>query len=131
MNAKSNEDVQRWFDGSRYDLDTAQAMLRAERYLYVLFCCQQATEKHLKGLIVARQDQMPPKIHDLLRLSELAGMANNPDQQRLLGNLNGYYIETRYPEEVSSLAEQLSRETAEQCLTGVREYLDWLGQMQK
>ena len=41
----------RWAEQARYDLETAQAMMESGRYLYVLFCCQQAVEKMLKALI--------------------------------------------------------------------------------
>ena len=131
VDLQSRKDAERWFVAAQYDLETAEAMLRAGRYLYVLFCCQQVTEKHLKGLVVARTGQMPPKLHDLLRLSEFAGVHNASAEQRLLADLNGYYVETRYPEEVTGLAAQLSSETAEECLKNVRGYLGWLDRTQK
>ena len=40
-----------WMEQARHDLQTAKAMLAARRYLYVLFCCQQAVEKAIKGLL--------------------------------------------------------------------------------
>lgn len=39
------EKIQYWLDISDYDLETARAMLFSERYLYVVFMCQQAMEK--------------------------------------------------------------------------------------
>jgi HEPN domain-containing protein len=36
---------QHWAKRAQYDLDTADAMFETGRYLYVLFCCQQAVEK--------------------------------------------------------------------------------------
>lgn len=42
---------QQWMEQARYDLDTARAMFDSGRYLYVLFCCQQAVEKALKAII--------------------------------------------------------------------------------
>lgn len=46
-----NEDVKRWLDIAAYDKVTAEAMYKSGRYLYVLFMCQQAVEKTLKGII--------------------------------------------------------------------------------
>ena len=40
---------EQWAERANYDLDTARAMLKSERYIYVLFCCQQAVEKALKS----------------------------------------------------------------------------------
>lgn len=42
---------QKWNDLARYDLETARAMMTSGRYLYVLFCCQQAAEKAVKGIV--------------------------------------------------------------------------------
>lgn len=49
-----------WLEQGTYDLETARAMLASGRYLYVLFCCQQAVEKTLKALIVHRTGEFPP-----------------------------------------------------------------------
>ena len=46
-----DKDVKHWFDVSAYDIATAEAMYKSGRYLYVLFMCQQAVEKMLKGLV--------------------------------------------------------------------------------
>lgn len=40
--------VQKWVEQARYDLETARAMLDSGRYVYVVFCCQQAVEKMIK-----------------------------------------------------------------------------------
>lgn len=38
-----------WEEIATYDLETAEAMLASGRYLYVVFMCQQAIEKLMKG----------------------------------------------------------------------------------
>jgi HEPN domain-containing protein len=74
---------------------------------------------------------MPPKVHDLLRLAERAGLGHSSEHQTLLARLNNYYIETRYPEEVAALAGSLTRELAAACLAEVKEYISWLGRRRK
>ena len=66
--------IQRWAAQARYDLETARAMLDAGRYLYVLFCCQQAVEKMLKALIARRTQALPPRLHNLMRVAEVASL---------------------------------------------------------
>ena len=39
-----------WLDTAQYDLKTAESMLDAGRWFYVVFMCQQALEKLVKGL---------------------------------------------------------------------------------
>ncbi len=40
MTRPAGKDVKSWVDASRYDLETARALLESRRYLYVLFLCQ-------------------------------------------------------------------------------------------
>jgi len=47
-----DEKIRYWLDISEYDLATAGAMLKTERYLYVGFMCHQAIEKILKATAV-------------------------------------------------------------------------------
>ena len=62
-------------------------MLAAGRYLYVPFCCQQALEKHLKGLIVERCGMFPPRTHDLKNASLLRDRSSH--QKRSQGVQKG------------------------------------------
>ncbi|HEQ60679.1 MAG TPA: HEPN domain-containing protein, partial [Firmicutes bacterium] len=82
----------KWMEQARYDLDTARAMLASERYLYVLFCCQQAVEKAMKAIILLRTGQFPPRLHNLLRLAEVADLSMEGERQDFLGELSAYYI---------------------------------------
>lgn len=115
-----------WADRARYDLGTAQAMLAAERYLYVLFCCQQAMEKMLKGVIARRTREHPPRVHHLMRLTEVAGVEVHESQADLLRELSAYYIQSRYPEEIPDLAAQVRPDEAKRILRQTEEFLQWL-----
>lgn len=98
----------------------------AGRYLYVLFCCQQAVEKHLKGLIVDRRGTFPPRTHDLAKLAHVAKVTLDNAQDLFLRTLTKYYVGTRYPEEVRMLADEATRELATRLLTQTKELLRWL-----
>jgi len=99
----SEKVVQNWITLAEYDLQTAQAMLQTERYLYVAFTCQQAVEKILKAIYVKENQQTPPYTHNLLRLVDSLSVsaALNEEKMRFLETLNSYYIESRYTEELS------------------------------
>jgi len=121
-----SEAAQTWAEQSQYDLDTARAMLASGRYLYVLLCCQQAVEKALKALIVRRTAELPPRLHNLLRLAECAGVQLDIDQKRFLGELSAYYIQSRYPEEIKASASGITREIADGTLRTTEETIQWL-----
>jgi HEPN domain-containing protein len=64
----SKKIIDNWLSLAKYDLATAQDMLKAKRYLYVAFMCQQAIEKILKACYVKQHTSTPPYTHNLLRL---------------------------------------------------------------
>jgi HEPN domain-containing protein len=118
--------AQQWAELSRYDMDTARAMLDSGRFLYVLFCCQQAVEKMLKGLIARRAGEFPPRIHGLVRLAETAAITLEEERLDFLRKLSSYYIQTRYPEEIAALAGSISATQARETLRQTEEMIRWL-----
>jgi HEPN domain-containing protein len=126
MKNSMNQDVKYWGDLSKYDIDTAKAMLESGRYLYVLFTCQQSVEKLLKALVVQNTKKFPPKIHDLVKLSNIADIDVESDQKEFLAKLNYYYLETRYPNELSEISKQIKKDTALTFLKNTKKLLKWL-----
>lgn len=121
MNAAEN-----WREQARYDLETARAMQKSGRYLYVLFCCQQAVEKALKAVIVARTQEHPPRIHTLIRLAEVAKLEVSEVDAEFMRELSTYYLQSRYPEEIRGLARQVTLEQSLAILTRTEEMLKWV-----
>jgi HEPN domain-containing protein len=115
-----------WAERAGYDLDTADAMFKAGRHLYVLFCCQQAVEKALKSVIVLRTNKLPPRIHQLARLAAVGGVAVDEKQVGFLRELSAYYIPTRYPEEAADLTFDVKEEQSRRVLSQSREFIQWL-----
>jgi HEPN domain-containing protein len=121
--------ARKWVEQAQYDLETARAMMAKERWLYVLFCCQQTLEKALKALIVSRTGEFPPRIHNLARLSEVAGLAPDATRDLFLGELSAYYIQARYPEEIDAMADAATRDLAGETLKKTEEAAQWLFSM--
>ncbi len=100
----------RYRHGSRVvDLQSAQ-ILRAKLtsdFNPVSFHCQQAVEKLLKAAWIARGVQKPPKVHDLVRLSELVTVAvpGWKWEDHELSDLSSAAAEGRYPRFVASAEE--------------------------
>lgn len=119
----------RWAEQARYDLGTAQAMMESGRYLYVLFCCQQAVEKMLKALIATRTRELPPRLHHLMRLADVAGIKVEENQADFLRELSAYYIQTRYPEEIADMSSEVKEGIAREILIKTEEVVLWLSSM--
>ena len=121
---------ERWAGQAQYDLDTARAMQKSGRYLYVLFCCQQAVEKMLKAVIARNTSEAPPRVHQLVRLAEVAVLSLSEEQQEFLRDLSAYYIQTRYPEEIPALASKVTKQQARRVILKVEETIAWLRSIQ-
>ena len=118
-----NEDIAYWLQLAHLDLESARKSLQGESYLHCIFGCQQALEKLLKAFVVEATRQAPPRMHNLVRLSALAGVNLQPQQENLLSKLSLEYIAMRYPEEIAAIDELNTRHSAEEHLWLIRKNL--------
>ncbi len=86
-----------WLIAAEDDLLSAKKLLSEERLTNITaFHCQQCLEKCFKG-IIEEQNQQSVKSHDLLRLSNIAGIQFSGSEEILLETINEVYIDARYP----------------------------------
>jgi HEPN domain-containing protein len=125
MNEKT---IANWIKLADYDLDTARAMMNAGKYLYVAFTCQQAMEKIIKAIYVSEKSETPPYTHSLLKLIREVGLYDKLDEdtRNFIGELNAYYIESRYTEELDEINAELTNKKAGEILSKTNEVFGWL-----
>lgn len=125
-----DEKTRYWVEIADYDLETAKAMLKTGRYLYVGFMCQQIIEKTLKA-VISKNGDFPPKIHRLRKLAELAGLYDqmNEVQQHHLNILEPLSIEARYPDERSRIGAELNAARCRSILEETQELHKWIKAM--
>jgi len=124
--------VKIWLERVDYDLETARAMYKAGRYLYVVFMCQQAVEKNIKALLALQEKEIKP-IHHLSKLAELAGIIQEFDEETLtlIESLSAYYLNARYKETISTLTKAIGKNEAKDCLAESQQVITWLTQKMK
>ena len=118
-----------WMALARRDLDSAGVLLAADDTANCLMLCQQAVEKALKALIQASSPEPPPRIHNLVRLAEIAGVFGVlPDGLlETLADLNPFITESRYPgPQADGSVPAPSDDLARRLLQGAEEVLTWL-----
>jgi HEPN domain-containing protein len=123
------EIIEKWLERVTYDMDTAKAMLKTKRYIYVVFMCQQALEKCLKAMLLYKGKEIA-SIHNLRRLSELGEVLGELDESKLikLDFLSHYYINARYKEDLQELSQGINRKIARDYLQFAEETITWLSQ---
>lgn len=118
---------QKWLERVRYDIDTAEAMYRTNRYIYAVFMCQQALEKCFKALMADKGMEIIP-VHNLRRLAEATGAIGeiSTDDTKKLDFLSQYYLNARYKEDIEELSAQITADMARDFIIFSKEMIEWL-----
>ena len=124
----SQKIIDNWLSLAEYDLSTAHDMSKAGRYLYVAFMCQQAIEKIMKALYVKQHGSTPPYTHNLLRLTKELSLKDKMDDEMIvtIEELNSYYIESRYTEDIEELSKLLTKAKVVSVLSSTKELFEWI-----
>lgn len=122
-----------WIDIAGYDLDTAGAMLKTGRYLYVGFMCHQVAEKSLKAYYWHSVHSEPPYTHNLLLLAEQSNLGQylNEEMRRLINRLMPLNIQARYPQDREELLKVLTEDVCNGLVRETEELFEWIKQLLK
>jgi HEPN domain-containing protein len=85
--------IEYWRTGSDEDFAAAQSLLEKGHLRDSLFFAHLAIEKMLKAHVTRQTKDVPPRIHNLVRLAKLADLNLNPDQLEFLREFNLYQLE--------------------------------------
>jgi len=126
----AQEKYEYWLDIAQYDLETAAVMFSSGRWLYVVFACQQAIEKLVKGLYVLYIDDNVPKTHNIRMLIEkyetlLPEMVPEAYYD-LFEDLTAHYLNGRYVEYKQKLGDRVNERVAASFYEKSKEVFAWL-----
>jgi HEPN domain-containing protein len=136
----NKEKFEHWKEFASYDLESAKAMLMSGRYLYVVFMCQQAIEKIVKGIYVLYKGEEAPRTHNIwLVFKELVqsvdfqkSVAEVVYREKLIkyksffADLMFYYISERYPSYKQKISGIVDETKASEVLTMTEEVFLWV-----
>jgi HEPN domain-containing protein len=96
--------IDHWLNSAGKDWEIMEYLLKGKKYVHALFFGHLYLEKLAKALWVKNKaENIPPKIHNLLKLLKEAAIELTQEQQMFLLKLNQYQIEGRYPEDIDKL----------------------------
>ncbi len=124
----ATDKVAYWLDIANEDLDVAEDLFKAKRWLYVAFMCHQVIEKTLKAYWTATREDVPPYIHEHKRLAELCGLyaLMSEEQRDFLQLIRPMNIEARYPDYKRSIARTLGEDNTRQILEQTKQMQQWI-----
>jgi HEPN domain-containing protein len=92
-----------WRDSAVEDLQVAHDLIKRQRTRHGLFFLHLALEKLLKALVCRQTQDLAPRMHNLIRLAELAGISLDETQVDTLSEINAFNLEGRYPDALTPL----------------------------
>ena len=113
-----------WRDGAIENWKDVEHNINGGRIAFAMFAAHLVIEKVLKAHVVKNTKKLPPMIHNLISLANLAGLELSRQQLQLLAELNPLNIEARYPGNFSN--EMPSQKEAEAIAKRTKVLLEWL-----
>ena len=103
-----------WLESAENDWEVLQYLFKGGKYVYTLFFGHLYLEKICKALWVKHnKEHYPPKIHNLIRILELANVTLDENDMEFLDGLNQYQIEGRYPDYIKNIAKETTKHLTE------------------
>ncbi len=118
--------TENWLAQVDYDLATAEHMLHAGRYIYVISMSHMALEKTLKALVTEETQRLPPRTHNLIDLAQRGRPNLSQAQRDFIGQLNNASIGVRYPDDLAQMVTQYPATVARAYVEQTREIIAWL-----
>lgn len=120
------EHIKYWVETATHDIVSSEAIYNSGRYDWCLFVGHLALEKILKALYVDRnENNIPPKIHNLVRLAELSNIELTEDQRFDLDKINDFNLQTRYPDYKLQFYQMCNAEYSKEQLAKIKELYTW------
>lgn len=88
-----------WKGSAERNWQSAAVLFKNKHFDACLFFVHLTIEKLLKGLIVLQTQQLPPLLHDLVKLTRLAKLTPTKEQIEQLEMINTFNIAGRYDNE--------------------------------
>ena len=90
--------IEYWSTSAKEDLDTAELLLDSKKVRHGLFFAHLSLEKAFKAHFCKETQNLAPRIHNLLRLTEKISLDLTDQQKEFLAKFDRYQLEGRYPE---------------------------------
>ncbi len=122
-----NEHIKYWIESADNDLDAAESLFVIGKYDWCLFIGHLVLEKGLKAYYVyINNNNNPPRLHNLLKLSQLSGLKLNEDRIEFFDLVNNFHLEGRYPEYKNEFYKKVDKDFAAKNFGLIKENYLWL-----
>jgi len=124
MTKDTKRAIRFWLLSSNDNFETAAAMLKAGRYNFAMFMCQQAVEALLKAVFIIQKNERPEYIHKLPKLVELTGIKIPKSIDDKILKIDAHYIKARYKEDRFN-SKIYNKQNAKKLLKDAEDVIKW------
>ncbi len=120
------EIIDYWIRSSDENFQTMQNLFKSGDYSWALFMGHLVIEKLLKAHYVKNTKKDPPLIHDLLRISQKAGIDPEERMMDLLDEITTFNIKGRYDDYKESFKKICTESFTSDKINNIIEVRKWL-----
>ena len=121
------EHIKYWMDSAENDLKAAENLFVAGNFDWCLFLGHLVLEKALKAAYIKITGNLiPPKIHNLTRLSEISRLVPDLETEKYFVIANKFHLVGRYPEYKEEFYKTCTKEFADDNFNKIKEIFAWL-----
>jgi len=118
-------EIERWMLQGKEELDTAKISMKAGKWFAVAFWSQQAAEKVLKALYIAKKKESPGPTHSLTFLGRELKVPRK--YYSLLRELTKEYYLSRYPDASEDIPYKMyTKEDARSYIENCEKLIKWV-----
>lgn len=120
-----------WLAEAEEALQVAEHLVEKRDFSYALFFGHLALEKMIKALCVIKLKDHAPPIHNLIRLSKIAGIELNEQTEGELVTITAFNIESRYPDFKNTFRQKCTEEYTTIQMDIIKRNFKWLKSLLK
>ena len=95
--ADISKQIEYWQRSADEDWEVARQLIDSGKTRHGLFFAHLTLEKMAKGCFCKTKQKSPPKIHNIVRITELADLGIPDNTRKLMARINEFNLEGRYP----------------------------------
>jgi len=120
-----------WISSSDENFDTMIDLYNSGRYSWCLFIGHLCIEKLLKAYYIKVEHSHCLNLHNLLRISELAGIVLTQKQKDDFAMITTFNIKARYDDYKQSFYKKCTKEFTDKWIEEIKSYRQWIKELLK
>ena len=118
--------IKYWLDSAENDCPVAESLFNNGHYAWCLFIGHLLLEKLLKAIYVRDNQKIPPRTHDLVKLTKSTKLELTKNQEEFLFIVNDFNLEARYPDEKLEFYKLCTKKFARKNFEKIKVMYQWL-----